>query len=72
MKMTKTHTQTDKSCYNVIYHQPNLEAGQLVNHLRSPLLQLDLDLLGRLALLAHTLVLRSDLAVWTQILNLKD
>ena len=72
MTMTKTHTQADKSCCNVIYDQPNVEAGQLVNHLRSALLQLNLDLLGRLAILAHTLVLRSDLAVWTQILNLKD
>ena len=72
MTMTKTHTQTDKFCYNVIYHQPNVEAGQLVDNLRSALLQLDLDLPGRLAILAHTLVLRSDLAVWTQILNLKD
>ena len=44
--------------YNVIYNEPNVEAGQHVNHLRSPLLQLDLDLLGRLAILAHTLVLR--------------
>ena len=41
--MAKTHTQTDKSCYNVTYDQPNVEAGQLVNHLRSLLLQLDLD-----------------------------
>ena len=58
MTMIKTHIQTGKFCYNVIYHQPNLEAGQLVDHLRSPLLQLDLDLLRRLAILAHTLVLR--------------
>ena len=57
MTMTKTYTKTDKSCNNVIYHQPNVEAGQLVDHLRSPLLQLDLDLLRRLVILAHTLVL---------------
>ena len=44
--------------YNVIYNEPNVEAGQLVNHLRLALLQLDLDLLRRLAILAHTLVLR--------------
>ena len=72
MTMTKTHTETNKLCYNSIYDEHNVEAGQLVNHLRSALLQLNLDLLGRLAILAHTLVLRSDLAVWTQILNLKD
>ena len=58
MSMTKTHTQTKKLCYNSIYDEHNGEAGQLVHHLCSALLQLDLDLLGRLAILAHTLVLR--------------
>ena len=67
--LEKTHKQTDKLCYNVTFHKPNLEAGQLVDHLRLALLQLDLDLLGRLAILAHTLVLRWNLPVWTQILK---